>query len=302
MPLIAIFLLLLSSFAHAGWNYIGKNRIPSISFFFIANTSGILYMSPLLIYVFHIINLFPIRVVVFQCISGFFLAAYMSALAKAYRSGEISIEYPIIRSVSLIFITFISYLLQADKSFNTLIISGIILTILGSLSIRLQQYSKTEIQSYFTLSNLPSLLASVWIAGYTSVDYYALKILRFAGITGITPLSGTLLYQLLEGISTSIWMLILILLQKNEKTKFSAVVHSHLGAAALSGFGIYLAYGLVLLAMNYAKNVTYVAAFRQLSIPIGALLGIVLLKEAIHIPKIIGIIFIFIGVTLVSLF
>ena len=299
MSLIAIFLLLLSSFAHAGWNYIGKKSIPSTSFFFIANTTGVLYMSPILIYGFHIINLFPIRVLVFQCISGFFLAAYMSMLGMAYHSGEVSIEYPIIRSISLIFITFISYLIQVDKSFTIFIIGGIILTIFGSLSIRLQQYTKIEIQKYFTLSNFPSLMASIWIAGYTSVDYYALKILKF---TGFGPLIGTLLYQVLEGISTSFWMLILILLQKKEKVKFSAVIHGYLGAAALSGFGIYLAYGLVLLAMNYVKNVTYVAAFRQLSIPIGALLGIFLLKEPVYIPKTIGIIFIFIGVILISLF
>jgi len=299
MSLIAIFLLLLSSFAHAGWNYIGKKSIPSTSFFFIANTAGVLYMSPILIYRFHIINLFPIRVLVFQCVSGFFLAAYMSMLGMAYHSGEVSIEYPIIRSISLIFITFISYLIQANKSFNIFIIGGIILTIFGSLSIRLQQYTKTEIQKYFTFSNFPSLMASIWIAGYTSVDYYALKILK---LIGFGPLMGTLLYQVLEGISTSFWMLILILLQKKEKVKFSAAIHGYLGAAALSGFGIYLAYGLVLLAMNYVKNVTYVAAFRQLSIPIGALLGIVLLREPVYTPKTIGIIFIFIGVILISLF
>ena len=97
-------------------------------------------------------------------------------------------------------------------------------------------------------------------------------------------------------------MFILILLQKKEKVKFSTVIHSYLGSAALSGFGIYLAYGLVLLAMNYVKNVTYVAAFRQLSIPIGALLGIFFLKEPVYTPKTIGIIFIFIGVILISLF
>ena len=34
------------------------------------------------------------------------------------------------------------------------------------------------------------------------------------------------------------------------------------------------AYGLVLAAMAYVPNVSYVAAFRQMSIPLGAILGV----------------------------
>jgi len=36
--------------------------------------------------------------------SGFFLAAYLAALAGAYRSGDTSIAYPPARSLSVIFV------------------------------------------------------------------------------------------------------------------------------------------------------------------------------------------------------
>jgi uncharacterized membrane protein len=52
--------------------------------------------------------------------------------------------------------------------------------------------------------------------------------------------------------------------------------------------------------MNYVSNVSYVAAFRQLSIPIGAILGMALLKESRYLPKTIGITAIFIGLILVG--
>ena len=42
-----------------------------------------------------------------------------------------------------------------------------------------------------------------------------------------------------------------------------------------------LAYVLILLSMNYVTNVSFVQAFRQLSLPIGALLGSLILKEKI---------------------
>ena len=42
-----------------------------------------------------------------------------------------------------------------------------------------------------------------------------------------------------------------------------------------------MAYVLILLAMNYVNNVSFVQAFRQLSLPLSALLGLLLLKEKI---------------------
>ena len=61
------------------------------------------------------------------------------------------------------------------------------------------------------------------------------------------------------------------------------------------GIGIYLAYTLVLVAMGFVTNVSYVVAFRQLSIPLGAALGILLLKEPPYRPKLVGIAVAFAG-------
>jgi uncharacterized membrane protein len=50
-----------------------------------------------------------------------------------------------------------------------------------------------------------------------------------------------------------------------------------------------------LVSMNHVENVSYVAAFRQLSIPLGAIFGMTLLGEPRYLPKRIGIAAIFIG-------
>ena len=78
------------------------------------------------------------------------------------------------------------------------------------------------------------------------------------------------------------------------------VLKTYKKSAAITGIGIFLTYTIVLVSMNYVSNVSYVAALRQLSIPIGALMGIVLLKEPPFLPKLIGIGTIFIGLVLAA--
>jgi len=89
-----------------------------------------------------------------------------------------------------------------------------------------------------------------------------------------------------------------VTVSRRERQSIPEVLQSYRGPAALTGIGIYLTYGIVLVSMNYVSNVSYVAAFRQLSIPIGAIFGMALLKEPRDLPKIAGIAAIFAGLIL----
>ena len=62
-----------------------------------------------------------------------------------------------------------------------------------------------------------------------------------------------------------------------------------------------LSYLLILISLAYADDVAYVVAFRQLSIPLGALAGVVLLGEPAHRPKIVGVGLLFVGLVLAAL-
>lgn len=66
-----------------------------------------------------------------------------------------------------------------------------------------------------------------------------------------------------------------------------------------NGLILSASYGLILLSMPYVTNVSYVVAFRQLSIPIGAILGIIALKEAHYTPKLVALASIFLGLMMV---
>ena len=71
--------------------------------------------------------------------------------------------------------------------------------------------------------------------------------------------------------------------------------------AYLAGLSAGFAYLLVLIAMNHVTNVSYVQAFRQLSLPVGVLLGVVFLKERIGLVKTLALGMIFGGLIAVYL-
>ena len=102
MTITATILLLISAFTHAGWNFISKKEHPTQAFYLVANTIGVICILPILFYFRGFILFIPASVWVIVVLSGFFLAAYLEALAGAYRAGAISIAYPLARSLPVV--------------------------------------------------------------------------------------------------------------------------------------------------------------------------------------------------------
>jgi len=72
-------------------------------------------------------------------------------------------------------------------------------------------------------------------------------------------------------------------------------------SAAATGVAIIIAYGLVLLAYGFADNVGYVVAFRQLSLPMGTILAVFLLKERVTTAGLAGTAMIVVGLVMVGI-
>jgi drug/metabolite transporter (DMT)-like permease len=300
MTVTAAILLLISAVTHAGWNYISKKEHPTAAFFLVANTIGVICVLPVLLYYGSRIPLIPESVWIFIAVSGFFLAAYMAVLAGAYRAGDISIAYPLARSLPVIIIFLITLILGTGKPLGVWVIIGIILIIAGCTILPLKVLRQFRFSNYKNLCCLLAVLAAVGIAGYTVTDDMALRNLREIPGKPWNPVDATLVYMVLEGISCSVWQFLIVVLDSRERKIIGEVLHNFKAAAAITGIGIYLTYGLVLASMNYVTNVSYVAAFRQLSIPLSALFGMVLLKEPRYVPKVIGVVIIFVGLIIVG--
>jgi len=300
MSVTAVVLLLIAAFTHAGWNFISKKQHPTLAFYLVANIIGVFCVLPVLLWFWNKIPLIPPCVWIFVVLSGFFLAVYMAALAGAYRTGDMSIAYPLARSLPVIFVTIITILLGKGHEVGWWLTAGIILVLTGCLMLPMKMFRDFRLRYYLNPCCLLAVLAAIGITAYTIMDDTALRCLRELPGKPFHPVDGTLVYMVLEVISASFWKGIFILFSLREKKNLVEILCHYKGPAALTGIGIYLTYGLVLLSMNYVTNVSYVAAFRQLSIPLGAVMGIFLLKEAYYVPKVFGVAIIFAGLILVG--
>jgi len=301
MSLTSIILLLISAFTHAGWNLVSKKQHPTAAFFLIANTIGVIFLLPILVFYRDKIQMVPMPVWICVALSGFFLASYMTTLAGAYRGGDMSIVYPLVRSTPAIFVIIITIFIGKYQEIGWLCIFGVALIVTGGFILPTRTFCVFSIKNYLSLCYLLAVLSAVGTACYTVVDDEALRRLRDLSVNGFNPINATFIYLVLEGISTSLWMVVYILPGKRERKSFFMVLRFLKGKATMTGIGIYITYGLVLASMNFVRNVSYVAAFRQLSIPIGAIFGIVLLKEPFYKQKIIGVSLVFMGSFLVGI-
>jgi drug/metabolite transporter (DMT)-like permease len=296
MTITATILLIISAFTHAGWNFISKKEYPSQAFYLVSNTFGVICILPLLLIYWSRIPMISTPVWLFMLISGFFLAAYLATLAGAYRAGDISIAYPLIRSLPVIFVFVATLVVGKGHQVSGMLIAGIILIAAGCMVLPMKSFGDFHFKAYQNLCCLLALLSALAVAGYTIVDDEALRQLRNIPGMPFSPIEGTLVYMVLEGISCSAWQGIFVLCNTRERNNIRAVFQTGKSAAVITGIGIYLTWGLVLASLNYVENVSYVAAFRQLSIPVGAIFGMTLLKESRYLPKKIGIAAIFIGI------
>ena len=294
----AIILLIISAFSHAGWNFLSKREYPTQAFYLVTSVIGVVCVLPFLFRYIELIPLVPLSVWITAGLSGFFLSIYYGFLAGAYRAGDISIAYPLARSLPVLFVFTFMHAMGRGHAPGMWFFLGALLIVGGCILLPLKAFANFHLSNYLNRCCSLAVLAAIAIAGYTLADDMALRSL--AGLPGkpISPVAGSLVYIFLEGTSCILWQSMLVAMRKQERKSLAIVLKTYKRSAAVTGVGIYLTYAIVLVSMNYVSNVSYVAALRQLSIPIGALMGIIFLKEPPFLPKLIGIGAIFVGLVL----
>lgn len=300
MALTAVVLVIVSAFLHAGWNLAGKRAHPSTAFFLVANLVGCLCLVPLLLTHMRVISVFPARVWVLLALTGLCQAAYFAALAGAYRTGDLSVAYPLARSSPVIVVTIATVLLGRGDEVGGRCVLGILLVVAGCFLVPMRRFRDLRLGNYVNVSCLLGLCAAFGTAGYSMLDDEALRLLR--GTPGVATgnTMTTLLYAGLEAISVLFWLALFVLPSRGQRAVLCETLRERALLAAGTGLTIYAAYTLVLVAMAFVANVSYVVAFRQLSVPLGAVLGVLVLKEPGSVPKFVGVGVMFVGLVLVG--
>jgi drug/metabolite transporter (DMT)-like permease len=194
--------------------------------------------------------------------------AYYLTLAQAYRTGDLSFAYPLMRGTAPLLVTvlgilFLRELPSAQVSLGILLISAGIFAIAFA-----QRHHHPRAAVYWALAN------AAIIAVYTLVDGAGA---RASG----NALAYVLWLTFVEGVVFLVWI------RGHRGAQATAYVRTQWRRGLLGGFCSVAAYGIVLWAMTRAP-VAAVAALRETSVLFAAIIGTVLLKEGFGAARLAG--------------
>lgn len=299
MSLLLIFMVFISSLFHVLWNMLGKKGVPSAAFFLGTAATAVLVFLPVYTYLFPF-SAVPRSLWKYLLVSGFFQTVYYIGLGRGYRSGELSYVYPLARALPVIMIPLLSLVTGTGIIYSMVNGIGMMLVFTGCFILPFERGRvRTVLKRYFSDVFLFSLLAAAGTTGYTIVDSEGMNRLLALSPHIKTKAFVSIYYLAYEMFFDFISLLIYVIVVKKERKYALEIVKRSKINTIASGIIILLAYGIILVTYTMFESVSYIAAFRQMSIPLGVIAGILILKEKQNFGKIAGSLIIFAGLVLV---
>ncbi len=298
MTLTAFLLILVSVFLHAGWNFLSKAHRPSAAFYLVLNGSSLLYLWPFLLFS----NIrwcgLPGAFWMLFAASSAFEVLYSVGLFRAYRQGDISLVYPLARAIPVLLVAAVTMLFGLGKMPGAAALAGMAMVSFGCLILPQKSLLHTDWKCFLTPALGAVLMAAVGTTGYTIVDSQATKLLASEAGSGRFMTAGA--YMCMVNAAITLGLGICVVSSRRETAEF---VKRSLRSPYPYLCGIFstAAYLLVLVAMRFVTNVSYLQAFRQMSLPLGVAAGAFLLHERMTGAKIAGIILIAAGLVMTVL-
>jgi uncharacterized membrane protein len=303
MPPLAIGLLICAAVAHAAWNFQGKRLNPSAAFFLVATVAAAIALTLAIVWLGDRLRHAPQELWWLLALSGASQALYYIGIAGAYQAGQLSIAYPLARAVPILVVAAVSVALGADR-IGSLGLLAMLVVALGCLALPMRHFRDVSLSNYLNRSGAFALLAAAGTVGYSLTDSRALALLT-SPEGGHEPLSrgaASVLFLAMESWSTVVVLGAWTLALPGQRQQLGTMRRQRrLIEASVTGLVIAVNYGMVLAAMTLVRDVSYVVAFRQLSVPLGAALGMMLLNEPAHVPKLVAIAVITVGLVLVAI-
>jgi len=299
MSVTAITLVLISALVHAGWNLLGKRDSADGAYFCVASAVGAVVLLPFLVVWGGAVTRMPPAVWAYLVPTGLFQGLYFVGLAGAYRNGDLSVAYPVARAFPVLMVPAITAVLGVGERPTAPAVAGMVVVAAGLLVIPQERLLRLSVRRLLGPWALYALLAGVGTAGYSVVDDAALQLYRSA-LNG-AAFQAPIIYAAFQSLSTALFLALFGVARMGRSGFRSAVGGIQLRSATAAGVAIVVAYGLVLVAYGFARNVSYVVAFRQVSLPLGAVLGVTLLGEKLGPARAAGAALIVTGLVLVSL-
>ncbi len=288
MPPAALALVFTAAVLHAAWNLLAKRGQGHPVFFWLALIITLLIYLPAFI-VGVVLEPIPPAGWGWIVATGVLHAAYFWSLGNAYARADLSVTYPLARGIGPALVLVASIWIVGE-SVSPIGVAGVVAVVAGIYLINLESLDPRSLLDAPRMLLRPggryAAFTGVLIASYTLVDKQ--------GVAVVNPLPYAYLMWLIAAA-----MLTPLVLVRYGRRPWRRVPVSRRDATFVGLLSV-TAYLLVLIALTMAPA-PYVSAAREVSILIGAALGMTLLHEPRHAPRFIGAGAIAAGAVLVAL-
>jgi drug/metabolite transporter (DMT)-like permease len=222
-------------------------------------------------------------------LSSVFEATYFISISRAYRGGDLSVVYPLARGSAPVFLLLWSTILLREN-LTSGGIAGIVLIAAGLYVINLPKMGawREPLRALRSASPRWALFAGLSTSLYTAVDK--------VGIREVPPLLYTYVAISVAVVWVTLWTL------ADVGWKGMAGEFGLSGwVTIVSGFTTLAAYAIVLFAMQRGAPAGYAGAVREISVILGAALGVVVFKESSGPLRLVGASLVAIGVALIGI-
>jgi len=272
MPAGAVGLVAIAAVCHASWNLITKRTGGGIAFLWLFGITATILMLPVAwIEVAHMDRSLQRQDLIAVLGSGFIHIFYFSLLQNGYRTGDLSVVYPVARGVGPLLAAIVSIAVLGDRP-GAIAVAGGLALLAGVVGMSGLTLGKVKLDQSVVLG----LLTGVSIACYTLWDRRSVTTLELPPV--FYYWASTAAYT----------MFVTPAVAKTAGPAISgAFVRDHWRPAAAVALLSAASYSLVLTAMTMAP-LSYVATLRESSILVATVLGIWLLGESITRRKVIA--------------
>lgn len=288
MTLTSLLLVVLASFIHASWNLLAK-RAASVGpvFVFAYNLIACVAYAPWVLYLLTQGSItWTCAGIGFVLLSGLIHLAYSLCLQRGYQVADFSIVYPVARGTGPMLSTIGAFLILGETPTGTGLL-GLVLVVAGILLIATHGKLAALIRPGGQAGVRWGTATGGLIASYTVVDAYAVKEL------GIAPV-------VLDWFSNLLRFFLLLPFVLAHPHRAIESMRGHWWTALGVGLLSPLSYILVLAALTDGAPLSLVAPMREMSMMVGALMGMLILHEKVGPWRLAGCGVLIAGVILLS--
>jgi drug/metabolite transporter (DMT)-like permease len=276
-------LLVISAVAHAGWNFLARSAADRAVFLWMAVGAASLLALPLVVTG----DALSREAWLIAGASGAIEALYFATLARAYRAGDFSLIYPMIRGVAPMLVALWAWLLL-DQEIAVIGFAGIALVVSGLVFMGYAAWSRGIEHHRIAPRQLAVALAVPIIVSTAST-------VEAAGVRHADPLAFGIVTL---AIATLLRAPAFLTAPGRRRVRAELAVSWKRPLAA--GLCVIAAFALSLVAMRRAPA-GYVVAVREMSIVIAVIAGWRFLDESQGVLRLIASIVILAGVALIVL-